>query len=119
MRCGQGLSGEGPARFGEVAVVTTVADRKGGSGISAGTLPLYMVTIFLSAFLLFAVQPMFTKMVLPRAGGSPAVWNTSMVFFQAVLLAGYLYAHLSTRLLGLKRQTILHVFVLLVAFVFL
>ena len=87
--------------------------------MSAGTLPLYMVTIFLSAFLLFAVQPMFTKMVLPRAGGSPAVWNTSMVFFQAVLLAGYLYAHLSTRLLGLKRQTILHVFVLLVAFVFL
>ena len=78
-----------------------------------------MVTIFSSAFLLFAVQPMFTKMVLPRAGGSPAVWNTSMVFFQAVLLAGYLYAHVSTRLLGLKRQTILHGFVLLSAFIFL
>ena len=84
--------------------------------MSSFTLPLYTVTIFLSAFLLFAVQPMFTKMVLPRAGGSPAVWNTSVVFFQAVLLAGYLYAHLSTRLLGLKRQTILHAFVLVSAF---
>ena len=79
-------------------------------------LPLYTITIFLSAFLLFAVQPMFTKMVLPRAGGSPAVWNTSVVFFQAVLLAGYLYAHLSTRWLGLMRQTVLHGFVLLTAF---
>jgi hypothetical protein len=104
---------------GEVAVVKTGADRKGATGMSTGTLPLYMVTIFLSAFLLFAVQPMFTKMALPRAGGSPAVWNTSMVFFQAVLLAGYLYAHLSTHILGLKRQTILHALVLLAAFLFL
>ena len=95
---------------------TTVAGRRSGASVSSFTLPLYTVTIFLSAFLLFAVQPMFTKMVLPRAGGSPAVWNTSVVFFQAVLLAGYLYAHLSTRLLGLKRQTILHAFVLVSAF---
>jgi len=100
-------------------VVTTVAGRKSATGVSAMTLPLFMATIFLSAFLLFAVQPMFTKMVLPRAGGSPAVWNTSMVFFQAVLLAGYLYAHLSTRILGLKRQAILHSVVLLMAFLFL
>ncbi len=78
-------------------------------------LPLYALTLFLSAFLLFFVQPMFTKMVLPRLGGAPTVWNTAMVFFQATLLAGYFYAHLSTRLLGLRRQTILHAFVLLLA----
>ena len=46
---------------------------------------------------MFAVQPMFTKMVLPRLGGSPSVWSVAMVFFQAVLLAGYAYAHLLTR----------------------
>ena len=57
----------------------------------------YGATIFLSAALLFAVQPMFTKMVLPRLGGSPAVWSVAMVFFQALLLAGYAYAHLLTR----------------------
>ena len=75
---------------------------------SNALLPLYAATMFVSAFLLFAVQPSITKMVLPRLGGSPAVWNTAMVFFQAVLLAGYLYAHVSTRLLGLRRQAILH-----------
>ena len=91
-------------------------ENRGSTGAGAWTLPLYMITIFTSAFLLFVVQPMFAKMVLPRAGGSPAVWNTSMVFFQAVLLAGYLYAHVSTKMLGLKRQTILHGFVLLAGF---
>src|ERR1700686_4008970 len=54
---------------------------------------LYGATLFLSALLLFAVQPMFTKMVLPRLGGAPAVWSVAMVFFQATLLAGYAYAH--------------------------
>src|SRR5215468_3437415 len=53
--------------------------------------------IFVSAALLFAVQPMFTKMVLPRLGGAPQVWSVAMVFFQAALLAGYGYAHLLTR----------------------
>src|SRR5919205_921025 len=53
--------------------------------------------IFLSAALLFAVQPMFTKLVLPRLGGAPQVWSVAMVFFQAALLAGYVYAHLLTR----------------------
>src|SRR5438046_4851772 len=55
--------------------------------------------IFVSAALLFAVQPMFTKMVLPRLGGTPQVWSVAMVFFQAALLAGYGYAHLLTRFL--------------------
>ena len=60
-------------------------------------LAAYGVAIFLSAALLFAVQPMFTKMVLPRLGGAPSVWSVAMVFFQAALLAGYAYAHLLTR----------------------
>ncbi|MBT5859659.1 MAG: class I SAM-dependent methyltransferase, partial [Alphaproteobacteria bacterium] len=79
-------------------------------------LPLYTGTLFLSAFLLFSVQPMFTKMVLPSLGGSAAVWNTAVVFFQATLLAGYLYAHLTTRLLGLRRQMLVHGALLLLVF---
>ena len=82
-------------------------------------LPAYAGTLFLSAFLLFSVQPMLTKMVLPRLGGSPAVWNTAMVFFQATLLAGYFYVHLSTRFLGLRAQFVTHAALLLVAFLFL
>jgi hypothetical protein len=56
-------------------------------------LVIYTASIFLSALLLFSVQPLFTKMVLPRLGGSPAVWSVAMVFFQSLLLAGYGYAH--------------------------
>jgi hypothetical protein len=63
-------------------------------------LPLFTLTIFLAAALLFFVQPMVAKMVLPLLGGSPSVWNTCMVFFQAVLLAGYAYSHYLPRLLG-------------------
>jgi hypothetical protein len=74
---------------------------------------LYGVTIFAGAALLFLVQPMFARMVLPLLGGSPAVWNTAMVFYQAALLAGYAYAHLATRWLGVKRQAALHLVVLL------
>lgn len=91
--------------------------RPGLPGPSSWVLPLYAGTMFLSAFLLFALQPMFTKMVLPLLGGTPAVWNTAVVFFQATLLAGYLYAHLSVRLLGLRRQTLLHAAVLLLPLV--
>lgn len=53
----------------------------------SAALPVYAGTIFLSAFLLFSIQPMFAKLVLPKLGGSPAVWSTAMVFFQAILLA--------------------------------
>ena len=60
-------------------------------------LATFTVAIFVSAALLFVVQPMFTKMVLPRLGGAPSVWSVAMVFFQAALLAGYAYAHLLTR----------------------
>ena len=64
----------------------------------------FAVTLFVSAFLLFLVQPMVGKMVLPLLGGAPAVWATCMVFFQALLLAGYAYAHAATRRLGGRRQ---------------
>ncbi len=70
-------------------------------------LVLFSITLFLSAFLLFCVQPMIAKMVLPFVGGSPAAWSTCMVFFQAMLLAGYAYAHVSTNWLGEREQTIL------------
>jgi hypothetical protein len=69
----------------------------------------YACTIFLSAFLLFAVQPMIGKIILPWFGGSAAVWSTCLLFFQAALLAGYLYAHRSTRSLKPKRQATLHI----------
>ncbi len=74
---------------------------------------LYACTIFLSAFLLFQVQPMIGKMILPWFGGSAAVWSTCMLFFQVVLFLGYLYAHLTTRYLTPRRQSLLHLALLL------
>ncbi|HXV03944.1 MAG TPA: hypothetical protein VFP24_10260, partial [Gaiellaceae bacterium] len=68
------------------------------------TMPLFAATIFLAAGLVFLVQPLVAKMLLPVFGGTPAVWAVSLVFFQAVLLAGYCWAHLSLRLLPLRRQ---------------
>src|SRR5947207_3137631 len=84
---------------------------------SPRALLLIVVTaaIFLSAALLFAVQPMFTKMVLPRLGGAPSVWSVAMVFFQAALLAGYAYAHLLTRYAPGRASVVIHVAVMLVA----
>ena len=69
---------------------------------------LYACTIFLSAFLLFQVQPLIAKMILPWFGGSAAVWTSCVLFFQLLLLLGYLYAHWSIRYLRPKVQTILH-----------
>ena len=69
---------------------------------------LFTATMFVGAVLLFWVQPLFTKMVLPLLGGSPSVWNTAMVFFQAALLCGYGYAHLLTRHLGARSQCLAH-----------
>jgi SAM-dependent methyltransferase len=78
-------------------------------------LAVFAPAVFLSAFLLFLVQPMFGKMVLPLLGGSPAVWNTCMLFFQAALLGGYLYAHLSSERLSVRKQAALHVGLLVLA----
>jgi spermidine synthase len=82
-------------------------------------LPLYGMALFLGAFLLFAMEPMFTKMVLPLLGGTAAVWNTAVMFFQAMLLAGYLYAHLLSRLERVRWQMLIHGAVLTVGFLFL
>lgn len=68
----------------------------------------YACTVFLSAFLLFQVQPMIAKMILPWFGGSAAVWTTCMLFFQLVLLAGYLYTHWAVKLLHPRRHAFLH-----------
>ncbi len=76
---------------------------------------LFSLTLFLSAGLLFLVEPMIAKMILPRLGGTPAVWNTCMMFFQAVLLAGYGYAHLSGSNVRINRQIILHVLLFVAA----
>src|SRR3989440_8354374 len=82
-------------------------------------LRVYAVAIFVSAALLFAVQPMFTKMVLPKLGGSPSGWSVAMVFFQAVLLAGYAYAHALTSYLPGRRSVIVHLAVMIAATLFL
>ena len=74
---------------------------------------VFAITLFISSFLLFLVQPLFAKMVLPLLGGTPAVWNTCMVFFQAALLAGYGYAHAIPARLGVRRQAALHLAVVL------
>ena len=74
---------------------------------------LFALTLLVGAALLFVVQPMIAKMVLPLLGGSPAVWNTCMVFFQATLLAGYAYAHASTTWLRARRQAAVHAGLLL------
>src|SRR5262245_26679237 len=76
---------------------------------------LFAGTLFLSAALLFVVQPLVAKMVLPLLGGSPAVWNTCMVFFQAALLGGYLYAHALTRL-NFRAQAAVHIGLLCLGF---
>lgn len=99
-----------------------VSDERAGVG-SAGRrglgflLVVFVATTFLSATLLFLVEPMVAKMLLPRLGGSAAVWNTSLVFFQLVLLAGYAAAHLTIRRLGVARQAIVQIIALTIPLV--
>jgi MFS family permease len=76
---------------------------------------LLSLTIFLSAFLLFLVQPIIAKLILPWFGGTAAVWSTCLVFFQLALLAGYFYADWTTRKLSVRRQAVLHVGLIAVA----
>ena len=76
---------------------------------------LYSLTIFLSAFLLFQVQPIIAKMILPWFGGTSAVWSTCMLFFQVVLLLGYVYAHWLNRKLNPRRQAVAHIAVLAIS----
>lgn len=72
------------------------------------TLPFF-TTLFGSSLLMFYIQPMIGKMLLPRLGGTTQVWNACMVFFQLILFAGYLYSHYSAELLGQRRQAAVHV----------
>ena len=71
-------------------------------------MPVFAAAIFTSAFLLFWVQPLFSKMILPLLGGAPSVWNTAMMFFQLVLLAGYFYSDTLIRRVGARKQAIIH-----------
>ena len=80
---------------------------------------LFTATIFLSAALLFFVQPLFARIALPEIGGAPAVWTTAMLFFQTVLLAGYTYAHLTTRYLPTRAQLGVHMLLWAAALLFL
>src|SRR5260370_4491415 len=80
---------------------------------------LYALTLFTGATLLFVMQPMVGKMVLPLLGGTPAVWNTCMVFFQAALLAGYAYTHNVSTRLPVRRQLLLQGAILVLPFLFL
>jgi hypothetical protein len=80
---------------------------------------LFASTILLSAFLLFLVQPIIAKQILPWFGGTSAVWTTCMVFFQVLLLAGYAYSHFVTRRLAPRQQTKLHVALLVASLAFL
>ena len=84
--------------------------RRGISGVV-----LFALTIFVSAFLLFQVQPLISKMILPWFGGSPAVWTTAMLFFQSTLFAGYVYAHLLATYASPRTQRLVHTTLLLVA----
>lgn len=81
---------------------TRVSDRKNYAGVMAGT------TIGVSSLLLFLIQPIIAKAILPRYGGSAGVWVTCMLFFQVTLLAGYSYSYLITRYLDRKIQTVIH-----------
>jgi hypothetical protein len=80
---------------------------------------LFAATVFLGAFLLFLIEPLFAKLILPWFGGSAAVWAMCLVFFQSALLLGYLYADATTRHLGLRHQSVLHLGLLLVSLLWL
>lgn len=83
--------------------------------VATPTPPLFVVAVFTSAALVFMVQPMVAKLVLPLLGGSPAVWNTSMAFFQIALLAGYGYAHYLQKIPQVRRQITFHITALAIA----
>src|SRR3974390_1388813 len=82
-------------------------------------MPVFALTIFIGAFLLFQVQPMIGKYILPWVGGAPSVWTTCMLFFQMVLLAGYAYAHLVSSRLKARWQAVTHLGLTVAALCFL
>src|ERR1043166_6249155 len=92
----------------------TTSESASNENIRRGSLVMlvFSTALFVSALLLFSLQPMFTKMVLPLLGGSPSVWSVAMVFFQAFLLLGYIYAHVLTRALDPRHAVIVHLLLL-------
>ncbi len=86
---------------------------------SRGTVVLFAMTVFISAFLLFQIQPLISKAILPWFGGTPSVWTTCMLFFQTLLCGGYTYSHLLTDRLPTRWQAMLHVTLLAVTLAFL
>ena len=97
-----------------ISVPSDTASQSSGAR-STLVLVVYTAAIFTSALLLFSVQPLFTKMVLPRLGGSPAVWSVAMVFFQSLLLGGYAYAHYLMTLKSRTAPVVIHLVLLAVA----
>jgi hypothetical protein len=93
--------------------VATAPARAGARPADRGVIALFAVTAFVGAGLLFLVQPMVARLLLPLYGGSATVWSTSSLFFQVVLLAGYLYTDRTTSLLSRRGQRALHVVVML------
>ncbi|MGB9043936.1 MAG: class I SAM-dependent methyltransferase, partial [Pseudolabrys sp.] len=89
--------------------------RRSKANAHALILGVYIAAVFLSALLLFGVQPLFTRMVLPRLGGSPSVWSVALVFFQSMLLAGYAYAHVLMSLRNRYVPIVIHLMLLLAA----
>lgn len=100
---------------GGATVSSTTKTAHGGLAAPRNALWVFTLTTFLSALLLFSIQPMFAKMVLPVLGGAPSVWAVAMLFFQAALLAGYLYAHLLNRYMGPETSGFVHLGVCLAA----
>jgi spermidine synthase len=99
--------------------MASTAPRPSETAAEATTPEWFMVVfafaVFLSAFLLFQVQPLISRFILPWFGGSPGVWTAAMLFFQVLLFLGYTYSHLTSRLLSLRGQTLLHFGLLMVA----
>jgi hypothetical protein len=104
-----GRRGPAPARTGEAsAAPTATLARPAATPRQLAIVGLFSATLVVSAGLVFMVQPMFARFVLPALGGTPAVWNTAMLFFQTALLLAYVYAHWTTRRFGARRQAALH-----------
>src|SRR5438445_8330559 len=101
------------------AVAASKAGRRGSGSPRARLENLLHLTIFLSAFLLFQLQPMMGRYVLPWFGGGPAVWTNCLLFFQALLLAGYAYAHWLGSRRNVRLQAAVHIALLAGSLLFL
>src|SRR5882672_12181059 len=101
-----------PVRWGCLACLPSSIFHLRCSADTLRAMPAYALTIFIGAFLLFQVQPLIGKYILPWFGGGPGVWTTCLLFFQTLLLGGYAYAHFSSTRLKPRQQVILHLVLL-------